>query len=65
MVNDTVLNFGERYEDNLRVIFDQWPKLHLSCAKQSKNLERYLIIYALSYEPLGRLEVIEPILNAF
>ena len=25
----TLLNFGKRYEDNLRVIFDQWPKLHL------------------------------------
>ena len=30
MVNGTVLNFGERYEDNLKVIFDQWPKLHLA-----------------------------------
>ena len=29
MVNDTLLNFGKRYEDDLRVIFDQWPKLHL------------------------------------
>ena len=29
MVNDTVLNFGKRYEDDLRVIFDHWPKLHL------------------------------------
>ena len=29
MVNDTVLNFGKRYEDNLKVISDQWPKLHL------------------------------------
>ena len=28
-VNDTLLNFGKRYEDNLRVIFDQWPELHL------------------------------------
>ena len=28
-VNDTVVNFGKRYEDNLRVIFNQWPKLHL------------------------------------
>ena len=28
-VNGTLLNFGKRYEDNLRVIFDQWPKLHL------------------------------------
>ena len=29
IVNGTLLNFGKRYEDNLRVIFDQWPKLHL------------------------------------
>ena len=47
MVNGTLLNFGKRYEDNLRVIFDQWSKLHLGLdvltAKQSKNLERYLI----------------------
>jgi hypothetical protein len=29
IANDTLLKFGKRYEDNLRVIFDQWPKLHL------------------------------------
>ena len=29
MVNGTLLNFGRKYEDDLRVIFDQWPKLHL------------------------------------
>ena len=29
MVNGTLLNFGKRYKDNLWVIFDQWPKLHL------------------------------------
>ena len=29
MANDTLLNFGKRYEDDLRVIFDQWPKLLL------------------------------------
>ena len=29
MVNGTLLNFGKRYEYDLRVIFDQWPKLHL------------------------------------
>ena len=29
MVNDTLLNFGKRHEDDLRVIFYQWPKLHL------------------------------------
>ena len=29
MVNGTLLNFGKGYEDDLRVIFDQWPKSHL------------------------------------
>ena len=29
MVNGTLLNFGKRYEVDLRVIFDQWQKLHL------------------------------------
>ena len=29
MVNVTVLNLGKRYKDNLRVIFDQYPKLHI------------------------------------
>ena len=29
MVNDTLLNFSKRYKDDLMVIFDQWPKLHL------------------------------------
>ena len=29
IVNGTLLNFGKRYEDDIRVIFDQWPKLHL------------------------------------
>ena len=28
-VNGTLLNFGKRYEDDLRVILDQWLKLHL------------------------------------
>ena len=27
MVNGTLLNFGKRNEDDLRVIFDQWQKL--------------------------------------
>ena len=29
LVKGTLLNFGKRYDDDLRVIFDQWPKLHL------------------------------------
>ena len=29
MVNGTLLNFGKGYEVDLRVIFDQWQKLHL------------------------------------
>ena len=30
MVNGTLLNFGKRNDNNFRVIFDQWLKLHLS-----------------------------------
>ena len=29
MVIGTLLNFGKRLEDDLRVIFDQWQKLHI------------------------------------
>ena len=29
MVSGTLLNFGKRYKDKLRVICDQWLKLHL------------------------------------
>ena len=29
MVDGTLLNFCKRYQDDLKVIFDQWPKLHL------------------------------------
>ena len=29
MVNGTLLNFGKIYEDDFRVIFDQWQKFHL------------------------------------
>ena len=35
MVNGTLLNFGKRYEDDLRVIFEQWPKLHLGLDQQT------------------------------
>ena len=36
MVNGTLLNFSKRYKDDLRVIFDQWPKLHLGLDALSK-----------------------------
>ena len=29
MVNGTLLNFGKGYQDDFRVISDQWPKLLL------------------------------------
>ena len=29
MVNGTLLNFGKIYDDNLRIVFDQWLKLQL------------------------------------
>ena len=37
IVNGTLLNFGKRYEDNLRVIFDQWLKLHLGLDELSNQ----------------------------
>ena len=46
MVNSTLLNFGMRYPDNLRVIFDQWLKLHLSLdalSNQNGSLHTYSI----------------------
>ena len=43
--NGTLLNFGKRYDNNLRVIFDQWLQLHLGldALSNQKNLERYLM----------------------
>ena len=45
MVNGTLLNFSKRYEDDLMVIFDQSPKLHLGLDApcNQKNLERFLV----------------------
>jgi hypothetical protein len=44
MVNGTLLNFGKRYRDDLRVIFDQWQNLHLGldALNNQKILKRYL-----------------------
>ena len=38
MVNGSLLNFGKGYENNLRVIFDQWPKLHLGLDALSNQI---------------------------
>ena len=54
MVNGTLLNFGKRYEDDFRIIFDQWPKLHLGLDALNHGLrtpneginQRYLKIWA-------------------
>ena len=37
IVNGNLLNFGKRYEDNSRTIFDQWPKLHLGLGALSNQ----------------------------
>ena len=54
MVNGTLLNFGKRWEDNLRVISAQWPKLHLGldALSNQKILEGiyYLHTYKASKE---------------
>ena len=49
MVNGTLLNVGKRYEDNLRVIVDQRPKIHLGldALGNQKSLKRYLIAISL------------------
>ena len=49
MVNGTLLNFGKRYDNNLRVIFDQWLKF--GRAEQSKDLERYLLFSLFVVKP--------------
>ena len=38
MVNGTLLNFGKRYEDDLRVTFDQWH-LDLDALSNQKILK--------------------------
>ena len=37
MVNGTLLNFGKRYDANLRVIFDHWLKLQLGLESLSNQ----------------------------
>ena len=52
MVNGTLLNFGKRYEDDLRVIFDQWPKLQsgLDALSNQKILNGvYFILHMMKY----------------
>ena len=46
-----MLNFGKRYEDDIRVIFDQLKKLHLGLDALSNQtiLNIYLYIYFFSY----------------
>ena len=46
MVNGTLLNFGKRYEDDFykgHFLSVAKVALRFGCAKQSKNLKRYLI----------------------
>ena len=40
MIKGILLNFGKRYEDDFRVIFDQWPKFTFSfrCAKPQTDV---------------------------
>ena len=59
MVNCTLLNFGKRYKDDLRVIFDQRQKLHLGldALSNQKNLKRYLrynLIDSILFVPVAK-----------
>ena len=58
MVNGILLNFGKRYEGDLRVIFDQLPKLHsgldvLSNQKILKGVQQ-VFSYILQYSTFGQ-----------
>ena len=56
MVNGTLLNFVKRYKDDLRVIFDQWPKLHLGLDALS-NQKILNGVYSVAYKNYNLLEV--------
>ena len=60
-MNSTVLNFGKRYEDDLRVIFDQWPKLHLGLDARSNQKVFIGIYYACMIVKLN--DFLEPALS--
>ena len=50
MVNGTLLNFGKRYKDDVRVFFYQWPKLDsgldvLSNQKILKGIYYFNLVY--------------------
>ena len=58
MVNGTLLNFGKRYEDDLRAVAK--VALRFGCAKQSKNLERYLLNISFVSFGVGLLRPVNP-----
>ena len=51
MVNGTLLNFCKRYEDDLRVIFDHWPKLHLGLdALSNQKILKGVYVFSQYYQ---------------
>ena len=50
-------NFGKRYEDDLRIIFDQWPKLHLGLDALS-NQKILKGVYYLLHEQKRTLHIL-------
>ena len=51
----SLLNFGKRYEDDIRVIFHQWQKLHLGLDALS-NQKILNGIYSLSLKKVEKLQ---------
>ena len=43
MITGTLLNFVKIYEDELRVIFDQWPKLHFLDALSNQKILKSIL----------------------
>ena len=68
MVNGTLLNFGKRYKDDLRLISDQWPKLHLGLDALSNQkilngvyyggFHLHLLVFPFVYQFNSRLEAL-------
>ena len=50
MFNGILLNFVKRSEDDLRVIFDQWPKVHLGLDALSNQKILKGVYYLLNHE---------------
>ena len=54
-----LLNFGKRYKDDLRVIFDQWQKLHLGLdALSNQKILKGIYYLYLHYKKVNKQNIL-------